>query len=151
MRRKNPLRSLIVGTGLLLAVSAHGARAQETSTGKPHGAAAEAPVPVFVVGAVRSPSRLKFSPGMRVAELLACCSGGVLPSGNENQVRVYRSAPGKIEPELIKVDLKAIRKHHAADVRLSPYDIIEVGWKNGHRHGYHGANSPIKFPFRVID
>jgi polysaccharide export outer membrane protein len=80
--------------------------------------------PVYVTGFVGSPQPVLLRDGMTLS-LAVAMVGGVRPEGKSNDVRILRKKPGGV-PEILRVDLAAIKKKKAEDVVLMPYDVIEV-------------------------
>lgn len=81
--------------------------------------------PVYITGFVEAPQPLLLREGLTLSKALAMV-GGVKPGAKSADVRIYRSKPGVAEPEILRVDLSAIKKRKAEDVLLQPYDVIEV-------------------------
>jgi hypothetical protein len=52
--------------------------------------------------------------------------GGVKKEAKQSDIRIYRQKLGSSEPELIRVNLAAVKKREQPDVLLKPFDIIEV-------------------------
>lgn len=82
--------------------------------------------PVFVTGTgVYSPNNLYLRNEMSLMRALAQV-GGVRKEAKTDKVRIYRTKPGQLEPEVLTFNFDDIRKKKAPDVALQPYDIIEV-------------------------
>ncbi|HKQ54015.1 MAG TPA: SLBB domain-containing protein [Pyrinomonadaceae bacterium] len=81
--------------------------------------------PVYVTGQVVSPQPILLREGMTLLKAVAMV-GGLRPDAKSSDVRLYRTKPGAVEPELVKVDLDAIRKRKEKDIPLQAYDIVEV-------------------------
>ena len=81
--------------------------------------------PVYVTGQVVSPQPILLREGMTLLKAVAMV-GGLRPDAKSSDVRLYRTKPGAAEPELVKVNLDAIRKRKEKDIPLQAYDIVEV-------------------------
>lgn len=81
--------------------------------------------PIYITGYVRQPQPVLLRDGMTLSTAVAMV-GGVSPEGKANDVRILRKKPGVADPEILRVDLAAIKSKKKADVPLMPYDIIEV-------------------------
>ena len=81
--------------------------------------------PVYVTGQVVSPQPILLREGMTLLKAVAMV-GGLRPDAKSSDVRLYRTKPGAAEPELLKVNLDAIRKRKDKDIPLQAYDIVEV-------------------------
>lgn len=82
--------------------------------------------PIFVTGTgVYSPNNLYLRNEMSLMRAIAQV-GGLRKEAKTDKVRIYRSKPGQLEPEILTVNFEAIRKQKAPDIALQPYDIIEV-------------------------
>ena len=72
-----------------------------------------------------SPQGLYLREEMTLSTALAMV-GGVRKEAKTNEVRIYRQKEGGGQRELITADYRAIQKKKAQDVKLQPYDVIEV-------------------------
>lgn len=82
--------------------------------------------PVFVTGTgVYSPNNLYLRNEMSLMRAIAQV-GGVRKEAKTDKVRIYRTKPGQLEPEVLTFNFDDIRKKKAPDVALQPYDIIEI-------------------------
>jgi polysaccharide export outer membrane protein len=86
-------------------------------------------VTVYVLGNVPAPQAIQLETKLTLTQALAI-AGGVLRDSDMKRIRIYRSRSGSTAKEII-VDLNAIKKGHAEDFILQPYDIIEVLSKRG--------------------
>jgi polysaccharide export outer membrane protein len=77
--------------------------------------------PVYITGAVASPQPVLLRDGMTLSLAIAMV-GGVNPQGKSNDIRILRKKLGG-EPEIMRVDLSAIKKKKAQDVALMPYPL----------------------------
>lgn len=82
--------------------------------------------PIYITGTVVSPQPLLLRDGMTLSRAIAMVGGPISGDAKTSDVRIYRTKPGSSEPEVIRVDLAAIKKQKKPDVMLQPYDIIEV-------------------------
>lgn len=85
--------------------------------------------PVYITGYVAQPQPVLLRDGMTLSTAVAMV-GGVRPEGKSNDVRIIRKKPGVADPEILRVDLGAIKNKKRADVALLPYDVIEVPKSN---------------------
>ena len=81
--------------------------------------------PVYITGYVNSPQPLLLREGMTLHKALAMV-GGPRAGAKASDIRIYRSKPGAVEPEILRVNLDDIKKRKAEDMLLQPYDVIEV-------------------------
>jgi protein involved in polysaccharide export with SLBB domain len=82
--------------------------------------------PVYITGNVMSPQPLLLRDGLTLTKALAMV-GGVRSDGVASDIRIYReSKAGATQPDVIRVDLNAVKKKKRADEVLQAYDIIEV-------------------------
>jgi polysaccharide export outer membrane protein len=82
--------------------------------------------PVYITGAVLSPSGIYLRDQLTLSRALAMV-GGARKEAKLSDVRVYRQVPGSTNQEVIHVDVAAIKKNQKPDFLLQPYDVIEVG------------------------
>ncbi|MFN2455887.1 MAG: polysaccharide biosynthesis/export family protein [Pyrinomonadaceae bacterium] len=80
--------------------------------------------PVYITGSVVSPQGLYLRENLTLGRALAQVGG--VRKESKNEVYIYRSKPGSITQEVIKVDYDAIKKQKKEDILLQAYDIIEV-------------------------
>jgi len=82
--------------------------------------------PLYIVGSVYTPTSLYLKPGMGLQRALAMV-GGPTREAKETAIVIYRRDPqtGEAKANII-ADFNAIRKGRSPDIRLEPYDIIEV-------------------------
>ncbi len=86
--------------------------------------------PVFVTGTgVYSPNNLYLRNEMSLMRAIAQV-GGVRREAKTDKVRIYRTKPGQLEPEVLTYNFDDIRKKKAPDIALQPYDIIEINTSN---------------------
>ena len=81
--------------------------------------------PIYITGSVVSPQGLYLREEMMLSTALAMV-GGVRKEAKTSEVRIYRQKEGGGTRELITADYRAIQKKKAPDVKLQPYDVIEV-------------------------
>lgn len=81
--------------------------------------------PVYITGAVNSPSGIYLRDQLMLSRALAMV-GGARKEAKLDDVRVYRQIPGSANQEVIKVNVNAIKKNQQPDFLLQPYDVIEV-------------------------
>lgn len=81
--------------------------------------------PVYITGSVTAPQGIYLRDQMTVMGALARV-GGIKKDGKATDVTIYRQKPGSDKPEIIKVDVAAIKKNKQSDILLKPYDVIDV-------------------------
>jgi polysaccharide biosynthesis/export protein len=81
--------------------------------------------PVYITGAVASPSGVYLRDQLTLTRALAMV-GGARKEAKLTDVKIYRQVPGSTSQEIITVDVAAIRKNQKPDFVLQPYDVIEV-------------------------
>jgi polysaccharide export outer membrane protein len=86
--------------------------------------------PIYVTGSVVSPQGLYLREELTLTTALAMV-GGVRKEANANKVRIYRQKA----KDPIVVDYRAIQRKKAEDVKLQPYDVIEVPEANAFSPG----------------
>jgi len=80
--------------------------------------------PVYVTGNVLQPANLYLKDGMTLHRVLSQVGGP--KNAQEDKVRIYRQKPGTMTQEIVTVDYKAIKAGKQPDIKLQPYDVIEV-------------------------
>ena len=83
------------------------------------------PPQVYVLGNVRRPSALSFTPSVMLSAVIEQ-AGGAVPNEKSNIARIYRRTPGCKFVTQIKVSLKDIRSGRVQDISLQAGDIVEV-------------------------
>ena len=81
--------------------------------------------PIYITGAVNSPSGLYLRDQLMLSRALAMV-GGTRKEAKLSDVRIYRQIPGSANQEVISVDVGAIKKNQKPDYLLQAYDVIEV-------------------------
>jgi polysaccharide export outer membrane protein len=81
--------------------------------------------PVYITGAVVSPTGLYLKQGLVLKQALAMV-GGLRKEAKASEIIIWRRKEGSQEPERIVVNFSDIRKGKAEDIALQPYDIVEV-------------------------
>lgn len=81
--------------------------------------------PVYITGAVNSPSGVYLRDQLTLTRALAMV-GGARKEAKLSAVKIYRQVPGSTSQEIISVDVAAIRKNQKPDFLLQAYDVIEV-------------------------
>jgi polysaccharide export outer membrane protein len=85
--------------------------------------------PVYVVGEVLKPGEISIpEEGLGLMQALAMASG-VGREAKIKDIKIYRRKDKSSEPDVISVNIEKIRKGESGDVRLQPYDIVDVGLK----------------------
>ncbi len=102
---------------------------------------------VYVTGAVVAPQCFSLKEGMTLKRAIVL-AGGPTADALIKKVHIYRKKDERIGQLDLLMDLTAIRKNHAKDPVLEPYDIIDVPPKHGH-----GPPNPflgLQSPSRII-
>lgn len=81
--------------------------------------------PVYITGAVASPSGIYMRDQLTLSRALAMV-GGTRKEAKLTEVKIYRQVPGSTSQEIINVDVAAIKKNTKPDFLLQAYDVIEV-------------------------
>jgi polysaccharide biosynthesis/export protein len=81
--------------------------------------------PIYVTGAVRSPTGIYLGDGMSLMRAIAMV-GGLQPVAKADAITIWRKKEGSVEPEKLVVNFNDIRKGKAKDIPLQAYDIIDV-------------------------
>lgn len=87
-------------------------------------------LPVYVMGAVRSPQGLYLKNGMQLKQAIAMV-GGLSKDAKASSVVVWRRKKGQSEPEKMIINYNDIKKEKSKDIDLQPYDIVEVPDNSG--------------------
>jgi polysaccharide export outer membrane protein len=83
----------------------------------------------YVIGNVINPVTVALKEEITVSQAIAM-AGGTAPDSNLDRIRVTRSGADGPRGEII-VNLKAIKRNQAEDIRLHANDIVEVSSSNG--------------------
>jgi len=81
--------------------------------------------PVYLLGAVTNQGKIDFRPELTVSRAIDS-SGGVLKEAVKDKISIFRRDGGAA---VIAVDLAKILSNQADDVKLRPYDIIDIPFK----------------------
>ncbi len=87
-------------------------------------------LPVYIMGAVRSPQGIYLKNGMQLKQAIAMV-GGLVKDAKASSVVIWRKKKGQSEPERMLVNFNDIKKEKAKDIELQPYDIVEVPDNSG--------------------
>jgi polysaccharide export outer membrane protein len=84
------------------------------------------PRTIHVMGKVNRPDQFELpSQGdLRVLDAIALAGGRSLQVADK--VRVVRTVPGRSEPVVVNLSVRAAKRNHAANVRLAPGDLVSV-------------------------
>ncbi|MCA1621688.1 MAG: SLBB domain-containing protein [Acidobacteria bacterium] len=82
-------------------------------------------LPVYIMGAVRSPQGIYLKNGMQLKQAIAMV-GGLIKDAKASSVVIWRKKKGQSEPEKMVVNFNDIKKEKVKDIELQPYDIVEV-------------------------
>ena len=113
-------------------------------------------LPVYLMGGVANPSRIRFSEGLSVSRAIAS-AGGLSKEGDARRITVFRRSAGGAE--IIKLDLTGVSSPNSDDIVLLPYDIVDVGQKGRAEQKFppvidrqsEDAVTNIDLPLRIID
>lgn len=81
--------------------------------------------PIYITGAVRSPTGIYLRDGMSLMTAIAMV-GGLTPEAKGDAITIWRKKPGTVEPEKIVVNFNDIKKEKSKDIALQAYDIVDV-------------------------
>jgi polysaccharide biosynthesis/export protein len=87
-------------------------------------------LPVYIMGAVRSPQGLYLKNEMQLKQAIAMV-GGLGKDAKGSAIVIWRKKKGQTEPEKMIVNYNDIKKEKAKDIQLQPYDIVEVPDNSG--------------------
>ncbi len=87
-------------------------------------------LPIYIMGAVRSPQGLYLKNGMQLKQAIAMV-GGLGKDAKASSVVIWRKKKGQAEPEKMIVNYNDIKKEKVKDIELQPYDIVEVPDNSG--------------------
>jgi polysaccharide export outer membrane protein len=87
-------------------------------------------LPVYIMGAVRSPQGLYLKNGMQLKQAIAMV-GGLNKEAKASAVVIWRKKKGQPEPEKLIINYNDIKKEKAKDIDLQPYDIVEIPDNSG--------------------
>ncbi|HEX8500232.1 MAG TPA: polysaccharide biosynthesis/export family protein [Pyrinomonadaceae bacterium] len=87
-------------------------------------------LPVYIMGAVRSPQGIYLKNNMQLKQAIAMV-GGLGKEAKASQIVIWRRKKGQSEPEKMIVNYNEIKKEKAKDIELQPYDIVEVPDNSG--------------------
>ena len=86
--------------------------------------------PVYITGAVRSPTGLYLKDGMQLKQAVAMV-GGLSKEAKASELIIWRREKGQAERKKMIVNYNDIKKEKIKDVNLQPYDIVEVPDNSG--------------------
>lgn len=87
-------------------------------------------LPVYIMGAVRSPQGIYLKNGMQLKQAIAMV-GGLVKDAKASSIVIWRKKKGQSEPEKMIVNFNDIKKEKAKDIELQPYDIVEIPDNSG--------------------
>ncbi len=82
-------------------------------------------LPVYIMGAVRSPQGIYLKNNMQLKQAIAMV-GGLGKEAKASSIVIWRRKKGQAEPEKMIVNYNKIKDEKAKDIELQPYDIVEV-------------------------
>ena len=87
-------------------------------------------LPVYIMGAVRSPQGIYLKNNMQLKQAIAMV-GGLGKEAKASSIVIWRRKKGQSEPEKLIVNYNDIKKEKVKDIELQPYDIVEVPDNSG--------------------
>lgn len=84
------------------------------------------PKPVHVMGLVAKPDQYEMPPNQELRVLDALAMAGGVDSAVADKIYVIRRIPGRPEPVVVKVSLRAAKLNGKENVRLAPGDVVSV-------------------------
>jgi polysaccharide export outer membrane protein len=87
-------------------------------------------LPVYIMGAVRSPQGIYLKNNMQLKQAIAMV-GGLGKEAKASSIVIWRRKKGQAEPEKMIVNYNDIKKEKSKDIELQPYDIVEVPDNSG--------------------
>ena len=87
-------------------------------------------LPVYIMGAVRSPQGIYLNNSMQLKQAIAMV-GGLAKEAKASKVVIWRKKKGQAEPEKMIVNYNDIKNEKIKDIELQPYDIVEVPDNSG--------------------
>ncbi len=87
-------------------------------------------LPVYIMGAVRSPQGIYLKNNMQLKQAIAMV-GGLGKEAKASSIVIWRRKKGQAEPEKMIVNYNKIKDEKAKDIELQPYDIVEVPDNSG--------------------
>ena len=87
-------------------------------------------LPVYIMGAVRSPQGIYLKNNMQLKQAIAMV-GGLAREAKASSVVIWRRKKGQAEPEKMIINYNKIKDEKAKDIELQPYDIVEVPDNSG--------------------
>jgi polysaccharide biosynthesis/export protein len=87
-------------------------------------------LPVYIMGAVRSPQGIYLKNNMQLKQAIAMV-GGLGKEAKASSIVIWRRKKGQSEPEKMIVNYNDIKKEKIKDIELQPYDIVEVPDNSG--------------------
>jgi len=107
----------------------------------------------FIVGNVLRPMAIPLKEPITISRAIAM-AGGLMPDTKSDKIRLLRQPSGAVARSEIIVDLKAIDKHMAEDIRLQTGDVLDVPTSAGKRflRSLVGVIAPAvsQLPVRVV-
>ncbi len=111
--------------------------------------------PVYVIGGVNNPGKILFRSELTVSRAISI-AGGFTKKAKPESVKIFRREG--TDTKIIEISLDSIKADEKEDVKLEPYDIVDVSGKGDDRkyppvieadNSDRTKNS--KLPLRVID
>ncbi len=112
--------------------------------------------PIYVTGGVENPGQISSRSEISLTRAIAS-AGGISKKADENDVTIFRREDNTTK--VIKADLKKIREDETLDIKLKPFDIIDVKVRGGDDKqlppvleiNRNKSGETAKLPLRIID
>ncbi len=111
--------------------------------------------PIYVTGAVENPTKLSLRTTLTLSRAIAS-AGGLTKGAKANEITIFRR--NSAGSEIITVDLDAIENGTVTDVKLQPFDVVDVAGRGQRRNKMPPiiqnediSNSTGDLPLTVID
>ncbi len=111
---------------------------------------------IYVIGGVVNPKQVSSRTQTTLSRAVDS-AGGIIKGGDAKKVTIYRREAG--ESKIIEADLEKIRSGQADDIKLKPFDIVEVARRGSEKRKFPpilkvaevGKKNVANFPLRVIE
>lgn len=112
--------------------------------------------PIYVTGGVENPRQISSRSEISLTRAIAS-AGGLSKKADESDITIFRREDDTTK--IIKADLKKIREDESLDVKLKPFDIVDVKVRGGDDRelppvleiNTNKSGDNAKLPLRIID
>lgn len=112
--------------------------------------------PIYVTGGVENPGQISSRSEISLTRAIAS-AGGISKKADESDITIFRRENNTTK--VIKADLKKIREDESLDIKLKPFDIIDVKVRGGNDKelppvleiSRNKSGDTDKLPLRIID